>query len=67
MVWQISRSYKVPLPEQLEEEVGIYGAKQGVQAEIHQEHFVDPSQGFHPEQTRKRCLSMFDDGEYMSA
>ena len=49
MGWQISRSFKVPLPEQLEEKVGVYGAKQGVQAEIDQEHFVDPSQGFHPE------------------
>ena len=34
MGWQISTSYKVPLPEQLEEKVGVYGAKQGVQAEI---------------------------------
>ena len=65
--WQISRINKSPFPEQLEEEVSVDGAKHWVHAEVEEEHFVDPSQGFHPEQTRKRCLSMFDDGEYMSA
>ena len=47
--WQISRINKSPFPEQLEEEVSVDGAKHRVHAEVEEEHFVDPGQGFHPE------------------
>ena len=57
------RINKSPFPEQLEEEVSVDGAKHRVHAEVEEEHFVDPSQGFHPEQTCKRCLLMFYYGE----
>ena len=59
----ISRINKSPFPEQLEEEVSVDGAKHRVHAEVEEEHFVDPGQGFHPEQTCKRCLLMFYYGE----
>ena len=62
--WQISQNQQVnKFSEQLEEEVSVDGAKHWVHAEVEEEHFVDPGQGFHPEQTCKRCLLMFYDGE----
>ena len=64
MVMVISRTNESPLPVELEEEVFVDSAKHRVHAEVEEEHFVDPSQGFHPEQTCKRCLRIFDDGEF---